>query len=93
MTATNPFAQSAGAGAHGIADATHVTLVTPHDVNDLTYASYLSFATAGDLKVITLGGETVVIPSGALAAGIIHPVLVTRVYANGTTALNIVAYR
>lgn len=73
--------------------APHVALVTPDDSNDLTNASRaVSFAAAGALKVTTVGGETVVIPSGALAAGVMHAIAVTRVWAAGTTATSIVAY-
>lgn len=71
----------------------HAALVTPSDSADLTYATRgISFATAGALKVTMVGGEEVVIPSGALAAGVIHPMRVTRVWSTGTGALNIVAW-
>lgn len=71
----------------------HVALVTPNDDNDLGYATRgVSFGTAGALKVTTVGGETVTIPSGALAAGVIHPLRVVRIWSAGTGALNIVAY-
>jgi hypothetical protein len=73
--------------------AEHVALVTPHDTNELSYVTRgISFKTAGDLKVVTVGGETVVIPSGALAAGVIHPLRVKQVYDTGTAAVSIVAY-
>lgn len=71
----------------------NVALITPHDSNDLTKATRgISFGTAGDLKVITLGGQTVTIPADSLAAGIIHPLRVTRVYSTGTDAADIVGY-
>ena len=72
-----------------------VALVTPSDSADLTGGATrgVSFAAAGDLKVITDKAETVVIPSGALAAGIIHPLSVTRIFSTGTTATGIVVYR
>lgn len=73
--------------------ALHVLLVTPSDSTDLTAPSRaISFGTAGALKVTTVGGETVVIPSGALAAGIMHPLRVARIHSTSTTAANIVAY-
>lgn len=52
----------------------------------------LSFATAGALKIDTVGGETVTIPNGALAAGIIHGIRASKVYKTGTAAASIVAY-
>lgn len=73
--------------------ARHVALVTPDDATDLTTATRgISLAAAGAVKVTTAGGETVTIPSGALAAGGIHPIQVVRVWATGTTATGIVAY-
>lgn len=73
--------------------AENIVLITPDDDNDLALATRgLSFGTAGALKVDTLAGQTVVIPNGALAAGIIHPIRVTRVYATGTDAAGIVGY-
>ena len=51
-----------------------------------------SFAAAGAIKVTTVAGDSVVIPSGALAAGIIHPIHCTRIWATGTGATGIVAY-
>ena len=73
--------------------ADHVALVTPSDTDDLTkFTRGISFGTAGALKVDTAGGETVVIPSGALTAGVVHPLRVKRVYSTGTAAANIVAY-
>ncbi len=71
----------------------HAAVVSPDDDNDLDNMTRgISFGTAGDLKVVTAGGETVVIPSGSLAAGVIHPLCITRVYDTGTDALDIVAY-
>ena len=70
-----------------------VILVTPNDSTDLAYVTRgVSFAVAGALEVIDLANQTVVIPSGALAAGIIHPIEVTRIKAANTTATGIVAY-
>lgn len=64
------------------------TPVTTSDSVDLTYASRgLIIATAGDLKVTTLGGNTVVL---TLPAGVI-PLMVTRVWTTSTTATGITA--
>jgi len=76
------------------APAAHAALVTPSDGADLAHATRaVSFATAGAIKVTTVGGETLVIPSGALAAGIMHPVEWVRIWATGSgTGMDIVAY-
>jgi hypothetical protein len=90
MSAVKDFAQG---DRREQAPARHVALVTGNDSTDLGYVTRgISFAVAGDLKVTTDGGETVVIPSGALAAGVIHPLEVTRVWLTGTAATGIVAY-
>lgn len=75
--------------------APRVALVTPNDGADITGAPwrYVSFGTAGTLKVTTSGGDTVTIPSGALAVGIQHLLNVSRIFATGTTATNIVVYK
>lgn len=73
--------------------ASNIALVTPSDGADLAAPTRgLSFGTAGALSVITVGGQTVTIPSGALGAGTIHPLRIARVRSTGTTAANIVAY-
>ncbi len=70
-----------------------VVLVSPDNSNDLpAVIRGISFATAGALKITTLDGTTTTIPSGALAAGIIHPITIKRVWSTGTTAANIVGY-
>lgn len=66
--------------------------VTPHNTNDLANATRgLCFAAAGALKVDMVGGTTVTFADGALAAGVVHPLRVTRVYATGTDATGIIA--
>lgn len=76
-----------------ISPALTLALVVPADGADLAKATKgLSFGVAGDLKVTTAGGATVTILSGSLAAGVIHPICVRRVWATGTTATGIVAY-
>lgn len=52
----------------------------------------ISFDVAGAIKVTTVDGDAVVIPSGSLAAGVIHPVKFVRLWSTGTTATNIVCY-
>lgn len=45
--------------------------------------------TAGIIKVTMASGETRTIPSGVLAAGVIHPLSFTRVWNGTTTATDI----
>jgi len=71
-------------------------LVTPSDTVDLKDDGRpcrgIAFAAAGALEIIDLQGNTVVIPSGALAAGLIHPIFASRILAANTTATGIVAF-
>lgn len=70
--------------------AQHGIVAAQSDSVDLATTSRgISFGGAGALKVDILGGETVTLPSGALAAGYIHPLRVTRVWSTGTTATDI----
>lgn len=73
--------------------ASYVALCTPSDDDSLANVTRgISFVTAGDLKVTTAGGDTVIIPNGALAAGIVHPLRVAKVFLTGTGAAGIVLY-
>lgn len=73
--------------------ATHIALVTTSDTVDLTNVTrYISIGVAGALKVTTLGGESVIIPSGSLPVGQLIPLRVTRVWTTGTVATGIVAF-
>lgn len=66
----------------------HGGLVTPSDSVNLTNPSRACIiATAGDVKVTTLGGETFVIPS--VTAGQFLPMRFSRIWSTGTTASNI----
>lgn len=49
----------------------------------------ICFDAAGAIKVTTLEGVAVTIPSGVLAAGVIHPLAVRRIWSSVTTATNI----
>ena len=67
----------------------HVQLVTPSDVNDLTWISRaLYIGATGNMQVTTMGGETVTLTGMGVGW---HPLRVTRVWATGTTATGIVA--
>jgi hypothetical protein len=68
----------------------NLVLVTPDDDNDLPEVlRAIAFSAEGTLKVKTLGGTIVTIPSGTLAAGMFHPIFIVRVYATGTTVTDI----
>lgn len=73
-------------------------LVTASDSIPLKYNGVvkacrgISFAVAGDLAVVDDVGNAVIIPSGSLAAGVIHPIVTPYVRATGTAATGIVAY-
>ncbi len=74
--------------------AQNVALVVPNDTTALPGGPTrgISFVSAGDLKVLTSGGQTVIIPNGSLLAGIIHPISVVQIFSIGTGASGIVAY-
>ena len=87
MPATDRFS---GFSAGADAPASHAVAITPNNSTDLTEATRGVYVGAsGNLKVDMLGGETAIIFVG-LAAGLIHPLRVTRVYATGTTATDII---
>lgn len=66
--------------------------VTPNDSTDLTFTSRAIYVGGGgDLKVNLSDGTTVTFAS--IAAGIIHPIRVKRVFSTGTTATGILAIR
>ena len=73
-------------------------LVTKSDTALLQYHSKnmacrgIMIGTAGDLAVKDDEGTTVVIPSNALAVGIIHPICTSQVMSTGTTCSEIVAF-
>lgn len=68
-------------------------IVAPDDANDLTVAARaIALGAAGDLKVTTYGGDILTIPSGALVAGVLHPIMIRRVWATGTTATGLVVF-
>jgi len=63
------------------APASHAFDVTPHDTNDLARpARALLVGGQGDVKIDTIGGDTVTLPD---VTGII-PIRVKRVYSTGT---------
>lgn len=63
--------------------------VTPNDSADLAIATRgVYVGVTGNLKVTTVRGSTVTFVG--LAAGIIHPIRVERIWSTGTTATNII---
>ena len=71
------------------APASHAFDVTPADDEDLAYTTRgIYVGTSGDLKVDLAGSGTVTFVD--IAAGLIHPLRVTRVYDTGTDADDIV---
>ena len=68
----------------------HAVAVTPHDSNDITETRGLYVGVSGDVKVNMASGASAVVFT-AVAAGMVHPLRVTRVYSTDTDATNIVA--
>lgn len=70
--------------------ATNAVAITTSDSEDLVTATRgLYVGVTGNVKVDMLGGTTGVTFAN-LAAGVIHPLRVTKIYATGTTASSIV---
>jgi hypothetical protein len=68
--------------------ATHLAGATPSDTVDLPMASRaINTATAGAVRVTTVGGSTETV---FVAAGLAFPVRATRIWQTGTTATGIV---
>lgn len=86
MAATDTFANFGDTAL--VMPATHAEAVTPNNSTDLTNATRgIYVGVSGDLKVDLLSGDTVTFVN--IAAGVIHPLRVKRVYATGTTATSI----
>lgn len=69
--------------------ATGAVVVTPNDTTVISVTSGLYLGTSGDVAVTMKDGSNVTFKS--LAAGVIHPICITKVKATGTTATNILA--
>ena len=64
-------------------------IITPSDSADLAEAPRgLYVGVTGDVQVDMADGDTVIFK--ALAAGVVHPLMVRRVYSTNTTATDIV---
>lgn len=69
--------------------AEYAYVVTPDDGADLGFTTRgVYVGVSGDLHVDLVGGSEVTFVG--LAAGVVHPLRVARVYATGTTATSIV---
>lgn len=69
--------------------AENAAAITPNDTTDLTNATRsLYIGGAGNVKIDTVLGDTVTL--SGVVAGTVIPVRVSRVYATGTTATNLV---
>lgn len=67
-----------------------IIAVTPSDTVDLPeVCRRLNVAAAGTVRVTTLGGDTETV---YIAAGVVFPLVVTRVHATGTTATGIIGF-
>ena len=87
MAAANPYANNADPAT--LTPAARGFAVTTDDANDLaTVTRYVYVGVAGDLKVTTTDGDTITLVG--LAAGVMHPIRVKRIWQNGTTAQSIV---
>lgn len=87
MAAANPYPNNADPAA--LAPAARAFSVTTDDATDIaTVTRYVYVGVAGDLKVTTTDGDTVTLVG--LAAGVMHPLRVRRIWQNGTTAQSIV---
>ncbi|MBM1817149.1 spike base protein, RCAP_Rcc01079 family [Pseudosulfitobacter pseudonitzschiae] len=88
MSVPNKFENYSAGKTDGISKAVEVT---PDDDTDLPFVTTgLYLGTSGDIYVDFLGGGQNV-PLKGVAAGMWHPLIITRVYATGTTAGDIVA--
>lgn len=63
--------------------------ITPNDTTTIESTSGIYIGGSGDIAVTMKDGSNVTFKS--LAAGVIHPLCVTKVKATGTTATNILA--
>ena len=62
--------------------------ITPDNDNDLDFIPRALMVTvAGDIAVVMIGGETIVLPG--LTVGVLHPFRVKRVRVTSTTATGI----
>ena len=88
---------------HGYTDYTKMMapavpfFITPSDSANLDYgARGIAFSTTGAIHGMFFDGKDereITIPTGVLAAGVIHPLRITKIFATGTTITNIIGFR
>lgn len=79
----------AGSGTDLLGPAVHAAAVAPSDTNEMEFASKrLWVGGAGNVKLVTVGGETVTYAS--VPAGTYLNVRAVQVFSTGTTATNII---
>ncbi len=84
-----------GHAAHWLGPYTHAVAVTPSDSADLAQVARALICSddgasaAGNVKVTTAEGDTVVLPQ--VAPGVVIPVAVKRVWSTSTTVSTVVA--
>ena len=71
--------------------ATRAVAATKSDSINELYPGFLYVGGTGDVKVTTLDGDSVLFT--ALAAGVVHPILVKRVWSTGTDATGLLLVR
>lgn len=67
--------------------------ITPNDTTLIGPYRGIAFAATGALALTLLNNDEVVIPSGVLAAGVIHALQFKRVKSAGTTATSIWGFK
>ena len=83
-------APSRGMYSTGSDPITRAAVVSPSDSTDLSvFCRGFMVGTAGNVKVTTTGGDTVILYS--VVAGVIHGVQCSRIWSTGTTAASITA--
>lgn len=90
MAATDTLGHIAGSLSDPmLAPTTHAFAITLDNANDLPFVTrQIYVGVAGDIRVTTLGGETVTYPG--VAAGYWYGPRVTRVFLTGTTATGLI---
>lgn len=58
--------------------------ITPHDTNEIGPYRGIVFGVAGILRITTQNGNSRTIPSGVLAAGVVHPIRFIGVHTDTT---------
>lgn len=76
---------------HDVIPAENGETVVPNDAVDFAPTRGVYVGATGNLRVLFVGGTVVTFVD--IAAGYVHPLQITRVYATGTTATSVVVLR